>query len=170
MGGPRKGGNRNTSVSVAIKTTQSILTDAVTKGVEEALKTWATFTLPGLAPQIFAAYMIYNRLKDTIKAVKEYKELSKKMSPKRAAIVETERVVARETTKAIARKASDEKIKSATYALTGALLSRPELKELTQGDERYKYMLLATLSQFFIGMVAGGRDSLIDQVSSRLIK
>jgi len=169
MGGPRKGGGRGTSVSVAIETTQSILTDAVAKGVEEALKTWATFTLPLLAPQIFAAYMIYNRLKDTIKAIKEYKELRKTMSPERAAIVEAERIVARETAKAIAREASDEKIKSTTYALTGALLARPEMQELTRGDERFKYMLLATLSQFFIGMVIGGRDSLIDH-ASRLIK
>jgi len=169
MGGPRKGGGRSTSVSVAVETTQSILTDAISKGVEEALKTWATFTLPGLAPQIFAAYMIYNRLKDAIKALKEYKELTKTMSPERAALVEAERIVARETAKEIARKASDEQTKTTIYALTGALLARPEMDAITHGDERFKYMLLATLSQFFIGMVTGGRDSVIDH-ASRLIK
>jgi hypothetical protein len=169
VGGPRKGVSRNTSVSVAVETTQSILTDAVSKGVEEALKTWATFTLPSLAPQIFAAYMIYNRLKDTIKVLKEYKELTKTMSPEKAALVEAERIVTRETAKAIVRKASDEQITTTVYALTGALLSRPEMEEITHGDERFKYMLLATLSQFFIGMITGGRDSMIDH-ALRLIK
>jgi hypothetical protein len=169
VGGPRKGGGRSTSVSAAIETTQSILTDAVAKSVEEALKTWATVTLPGLAPQIFVAYIVYNRVKDSIKAVKEYKELSKTMSPERAAVVEAERIVVRETAKAIARKVSDKQIQTATYALTGALLARPEMEELTRGDERFKYMLLATLSQFFIGMAIGGRGSLINH-ASRLIK
>jgi len=169
MGGPRKGGARSTSVAVAIKTTQSIFAGAVIKGVEEALKTWATLTLPALAPQIFAAYVIYNRLKDAIKALKEYKELTKRMPPEKAAAKEAGRIIAMETAKAIARKTSDEKIESATYALTGALLARPEIEELTRGDEKFKYMLLATLSQFFIGIITGGRDSLIDQ-ASRLIK
>ena len=104
-----------------------------------------------------------------IKAVKEYKELSKTMSPERAAVVEAERIVVRETAKAIARKVSDEQIQTATYALTGALLARPEMEELTRGDVRFKYMLLATLSQFFIGIAIDGRDSLINH-ASRLIK
>jgi hypothetical protein len=168
MGGSRKGDDRGTSVSVAIKTTQSILTAAVTKGVEEALTTWATFTLPGLATQIFAAYLIYNRLKTTIKAIKEYKELKKTMSPEEAAIVETERVIVRETTKSIVRNVSNEKIKSTTYNLTGALLARPEMQELTGDDEKFKHMLLATLSHFFIGIAIGGRNSIIDH-ASRLI-
>lgn len=165
MGGPRKGGTRSTSASVAIQTTQSILSDAVAKGVEEALKTWATLTLPSLAPQIFAAYFLYNRFKDTIKVLKEFKELCKIMSPEEAAIKETERIITREAAKAIARDMTDKKIADTTYTLTGALLARPELQELTQGDERFKYMLLATLSQFFIGLAIGARDSLIDKAS-----
>ncbi|MFB3890361.1 MAG: hypothetical protein ACE14S_12815 [Candidatus Bathyarchaeia archaeon] len=169
MGGKSKGGTRSTAVSNAIQTTQSILADAVMKGVEDALKTWAFCSIPTIAPAIFAAYAVYKGVSKIFKAFKEYKELAKRMSSEKAAVIETERVATREIAKAVAGEIMDEKIQNSTYALVGSILSRPEMQPIMGDDERFKHMLLATLSQFFVGMVVGGRDSVIDR-TSRLIE
>ena len=162
LGGIRKGGQRETSITSAIRRTRSMISNAIGKGIERVVIFLAMATLPHLAPQIFAAYKIYDQTRNAIKAYEEYKELSETMSKKEAAVTEMKRVIVRETAKQIV----PEEVISAQVA---ALLTRPEFSKLTNNDDQVKYMLHATLCQFMIGAIVGSRDSIIQQ-ASELIK
>ena len=162
MGGIRKGGYRETSITFAIRRTRSLVSDIVKKGIERVVVFLAMTALPHLAPQIYMVYQFYNQAKNAIRAYKEYRELSKAMTKKEAAVTEMKRVVVRESVKRIV---SEEMIS----AQVASLLTHSEFKKLTNDDEQVNYMLHATLCQFMIGAVVGSRDSLIQQ-ASELIK
>lgn len=162
LGAKGKHQNRETSITSAIRKARSMISDAVRKGIERVLISFAMVALPHLAPQIYMAYKLYNQTKTAIRAYEEYVELSKIMTKKEAAITEMKRVAVREGAKQVV---SEEMISKAVSTQVGGLLTRPEFKKLTKDDEQVKYMLHATLCQFMIGAIEGSRDSLVQQAS-----